>query len=248
MNLLDELRRLRPRECLGYWTGILAGNRHATVRADLVRLRLLYKKQDGTIFFCEKLPYRPASVYRNGSPSEDLYRMVFDCEPVYRILSGSGKGRFAQKEDLSRSEKSKRADTCCCLGRLPELAGVPGREGRLALEAMHQAALALPEEPQETRDPQEGVPSFVLSSPETSDMVFLREAGPKEDPPEEIPVGDGHVLRPCDWWFGQGVWCVFPRELGSWFRGPTELFLHSSPSVSLDLTGLEKATDKERKE
>lgn len=221
--LSKTLQDLRSGEILYTWSGKLLDSAHPSVRADLVRLRMFCRQGD-RITFLELPPYRPASVQRSESRSEKMHRLIFSTDPVFLIRAGPRKGRHARAQDLYRNEDAVRVDLH---------SGISLKDG---VEAEDADAAYIVElccvmydtyrgagRSVESTEGEPYVPHFLLSSRESAPHVFTREHSEEGLPVRSLP--NGYLLRDTNRFYGQGVWCADPEDLGIWYihrSGPFE--------------------------
>ena len=213
--LIDHLRRLDPGHWLYCWAGKLLDSEHASVRADLVRLRAFRARGKGRWLYREIPPYRPTAVSKASSSGDELHKLMFADDPVLVIRSGARKGRHAHSEDLYRTEDASRIDISV------ELSG----ENPLDVQDRQVAhSLEICETCMESYEAAGGkieniypayIPRFLLSSKRSAHVYVRPELDSTKSPPAE--EYGGFVLRDANWWYGQGVWCVDPGDLGHWY-------------------------------
>jgi hypothetical protein len=220
--LEETLDTLRVGETLYTWSGKLLDCRHDSVRADLIRLRLFHRNEHGFLFR-EIPPYRPAAVYRGQTQSEDLHRMIFSSDPLFLVRAGSRKGRHAHAYDLYRNEDAVRIDLSVQLGfdlKTDELDVATEHALEISASMFDTFAAATAGEPIAVTVEEAFLPEFLLSSKETAQHVYLRTGATALR--SQPRANGGYVCRNADLYYGQGVWCVDPADLGVWFvhKGP----------------------------
>lgn len=221
--LSKTLQDLQPGEILYTWSGKLLDSAHPSVRADLVRLRMFYRKE-GRLVFLELPPYRPASVQRAEARSEKMHRLIFSDDPVFLIRAGPRKGRHARAQDLYRNEDAVRIDL---------RSGVSIDDGVIADDPDAAYIVELCSvmyntyrgtgRVLEVTEGEPYVPHFLLSSKESAPHVYVREHSEEGVPVRTLP--SGYLLRDTNRFYGQGVWCADPEDLGIWYvhqSGPFE--------------------------
>jgi len=225
--LIDALVRLAVGETLYTWSGRILDCEHSSVRADLVRLRL-FRRREEDFLFRDIPPYRPAAVHRGTTQDESLHCMVFSSVPLFLIRGGSRKGRNARADDLHRNEDTVRIDLDASL-RLDRPLEHADKSVERALElcaAMYDSFAA---GGGIVRAAAESVymPEFLLSSRKDAEHVYARKGREASAP---VAESEGYTVRSGRDWYGQGVWCVDPGDLGHWYT-------HTGPEMVLKLPG-----------
>jgi hypothetical protein len=230
--LSKTLLEMKTGETLYTWSGKLLDCKHSSVRADLVRLRLFHKFEKG-FEFREIPPYRPAAVHKGSVQGPDLQRLIFSSEPLFLVRSGSRKGRHAQASDLYRNEDTVRIDL---EANIPDNAVLrhSDRSVEHALEicsnmfASYVAAGGVVGNDKITH-----IPPFLLSSKETAEHLFQRPG--TETVADNCVTENGYVYRDANKWYGQGVWCVDPAELGHWYLTLGSQLVGMCPGYEVDV-------------